>query len=199
MLRLMSGGLFITNDGGLTWKNAVRGDGISADILTAGRINVGEIYLYNEDFPSFRWDSDGLTAYKFSFNEYSGKNEVNFNKFVRHDQYGFYGYNGTNGDFIPTSIEDIQDNATFGLTWNGFFMKAKDGSSSVIINSNDTKGDVIKCTNGTDTTFALNKNGSATFKGNITGGTIKIGGIDPINNPNFYVKDNGDVIMKGSI
>jgi len=35
----MSGGLFISNDGGLTWKNAVRGDGISADVLTAGRIN----------------------------------------------------------------------------------------------------------------------------------------------------------------
>ena len=195
MLRLMSGGLFITNDGGLTWKNAVRGDGISADILTAGRINVGEIYLYNEEFPSFRWDSDGLTAYSFGTD---GK--VNFNKFVRHDQYGFYGYNGKSGDFIPQNIDEIKTQATFGLTWDGFFMNASDDKgSSVIINSNDTKGNIIKCTQGTDTniTFALNKDGSATFKGNITGGTIKIGGTEI--NPNFYVDQSGNVQLNGRI
>ena len=161
MLRLMSGGLFITNDGGLTWKNAVRGDGISADILTAGRINVGEIYLYNEEFPSFRWDSDGLTAYSFGTD---GK--VNFNKFVRHDQYGFYGYSGKSGDFIPQDIDEIKTQATFGLTWDGFFMNASDGSSSVIINSNDNR--VIKVTDSDgDDTFYLAKDGSAMFKGEI--------------------------------
>jgi len=43
----MSGGLFISNDGGANWKNAVRGDGISADVLTSGKINTSEIYLYD--------------------------------------------------------------------------------------------------------------------------------------------------------
>ena len=62
----MSGGLFVTNDGGLTWKNAIRGDGISTDLLTAGRINVGEIYIYNGDYPTFRWDENGINAYKWN-------------------------------------------------------------------------------------------------------------------------------------
>jgi hypothetical protein len=53
----MAGGLFITNDGGATWKNAIRGDGISTDLLTAGRINTSEIYVYDGKHPTFRWDS----------------------------------------------------------------------------------------------------------------------------------------------
>jgi len=78
-LRIMSGGLFITNDGGVTWKNAIRGDGISTNLLTAGRINAGEIYIYSGDTPTFRWDEKGINAYKYS-------NEVvDHNTFVRFD------------------------------------------------------------------------------------------------------------------
>jgi hypothetical protein len=84
----MAGGLFITNDGGATWKNAVRGDGISTDILTAGRINTNEIYIYDGEAPSFRWDNNGLTAYSHS------DEGINFNKFIRYDRYGIYGYDG---------------------------------------------------------------------------------------------------------
>jgi hypothetical protein len=62
-VKLMAGGLFITNDGGATWRSAVRGDGISTDILTAGRINTNEIYIYDGSAPSFRWDENGITAY----------------------------------------------------------------------------------------------------------------------------------------
>jgi len=53
----MAGGIFASNDGGITWKNALRGDGISTDLLTAGRINTSEIYVYDGNSPSFRWDS----------------------------------------------------------------------------------------------------------------------------------------------
>jgi len=69
-------------------------------LLTAGRINTSEIYIYDGNAPSFRWDSDGLTAY-----EITDTGAVNFGKFVRHDKYGFYGYNDstTSKDFIPTS------------------------------------------------------------------------------------------------
>jgi hypothetical protein len=41
----------------------LRGDGISTDLLTAGRINTSEIYMYDGDHPSFRWDSQGINAY----------------------------------------------------------------------------------------------------------------------------------------
>lgn len=168
LVRIMSGGLFISNDGGLTWKNAVRGDGISADILTAGQINTSEIYIYSGDQPSFRWDGNGLTAYT------QNNNNIDFTKFVRYDQYGLYGLINGSQDFVPNNINDVINNATFGLTWNGFFMKATDGSGSVIINSNDNN--VIKCVDGNnDTTFSLNKDGSANFTGSITANSGKIG------------------------
>ena len=165
LVRITSGGLFITNDGGITWKNAIRGDGISADILTAGRINVGEIYIYNKDAPSFRWDSNGITAYSWD------QNGVNSNKFVRHDQFGFYGYDGKNDstDFIPSNINDIIDKATFGLTWDGFFMKSSDANGSVVINSNSNE--VIKVTKGNDSMFSVSKNGDVTFAGTLNGAT----------------------------
>jgi len=55
--KILAGGIFITDDGGITWKNAIRGDGISTNLLTSGRINTNEIYIYDGNTPSFRWDS----------------------------------------------------------------------------------------------------------------------------------------------
>jgi len=39
-VKVTSGGLFVSNDGGMSWKNAIRGDGITADVITAGSLNV---------------------------------------------------------------------------------------------------------------------------------------------------------------
>jgi hypothetical protein len=63
IVRITSGGIFITNDGGETWKNAVRGDGISTKYLTAGQIDVGIIQVIDGKHPSFKWDSKGISAY----------------------------------------------------------------------------------------------------------------------------------------
>ena len=136
--KIIAGGIFVTNDGGETWKNAVRGDGISTNLLTAGRVNTSEIYIYDGNAPSFRWDSDGLTAYS-----YSG-DTINFGKFVRHDKYGIYGYDGVR-DFIPSSEEDIWNKSKFGLTWNGFFLKSNNGNNSFEISTNN---DLIIKSNG---------------------------------------------------
>lgn len=128
-LRLMSGGLFISNDGGVTWKNAVRGDGISADVLTAGRINTSQIYVYDGNHPTFRWDSQGINAY------YVSGTTPNFGKFVRMDQFGLYGYNGSN-DFKPATEDAIwaaNSGVKFGLTWRGFFLRGSSGNSSLEI------------------------------------------------------------------
>lgn len=117
--KIIAGGLFITEDGGMTWKNAISGKGISANILTAGTINTNEISIYNGNTPSFRWDKNGLTAYEI-YEEGS-----NIKKFVRFDKFGIYGYHGTE-DYVPESAEAIKtDSGTaFGLTWDGFFLKA---------------------------------------------------------------------------
>lgn len=134
-VKVTSGGIFVTNDGGNTWKNAVRGDGISTDLLTAGKINTEQITVYNGNYPSFRWDSNGLNAYKF-FND----GRVDTTQFVRFDQYGIYGIKNGPDVYIPKSEDQIYQDANFGLTWNKFFMKSSSGGKFIEIS---TERDIV--------------------------------------------------------
>ena len=139
-LKIMAGGVFISNDGGVTWKNAVRGDGISTDVLTAGRINTSEIFVYDGNHPSFRWDSAGIDAYYFD----DLTSNPTFSKFVRFDRFGLYGFQGSS-DFAPSTedaIWDPESGVKFGLTWRGFFLRGENGGSSLEI-SDDGDGIVF--------------------------------------------------------
>ena len=142
LVKITSGGVFVSNDGGETWKNAVRGDGINTDLLTAGRINTEQITVYNGDYPSFRWDPNGLNAYKFDEN---GK--VYTTQFVRFDQYGIYGIQDAPEVYIPSSEQQIYNDANFGLTWNKFFMKSVNGDKSIEIS---TDKDIIVKADGVE-------------------------------------------------
>ena len=140
--KILAGGIFVSDDGGVTWKNAIRGDGISTNLLTAGRIDTNEIYIYDANSPKFRWDSYGITAYSIDDGA-----EVKFNKFIRFDKYGIYGYDGgaNESDFVPVNIQQVKDMADFGLTWNGFFLKNKNSNSIFEIS---TENDLIITNNG---------------------------------------------------
>lgn len=126
LLKITSGGVFVSADGGETWKNAIRGDGINTELLTAGRINTEQITVYNGDYPSFRWDSNGLNAFKF---DETGK--VDTRQFVRFDQYGLYGIQDAPEVYVPESEAQIYNDANFGLTWNKFFMKSKNTTGGI--------------------------------------------------------------------
>ena len=135
--RLTSGGLFISVDGGATWKNAVRGEGISTQYLTAGTINVGEIIIMDKNSPSFKWDSSGISAFEKQFdtnNNFIGS--YNQNSYVRFDSFGVYGIQGKL-NFTPTKEQDIYDNAKFGMTWSRFFMKNNTEDGSVEISTDE--------------------------------------------------------------
>lgn len=127
--KINSKGIFISTDGGTTWKNAVRGEGISTQYLTAGNINVGSIVILDGQFTTFRWDSKGISAYVPI--EGGG---INLGKFVRFDHYGVYGVNGEL-NFSPNSEQEIYDKASFGMTWNCFFMKNNKGTGSIEIST----------------------------------------------------------------
>lgn len=130
--KVTSGGLFITTDSGKTWKNAIRGEGISTQYLTAGSINVSNISLMDGDFTNFRWDKKGINAF------YKGEYGVNLSKFVRFDHFGIYGVNSESGaDYTPVTEEDIWRDATFGMTWKGFFIKNKYAAGYVSVDSVD--------------------------------------------------------------
>ena len=149
IVRLVSGGLFLSNDGGTTWSTGITGSGINANYITTGQLNAGVVNIMNGDFPSFRWDGNGLSAYQFLINTQT-MNPYGFNyaKFVRFDQYGIYGING-NEKFQANVPENgvygedkIWANAKYALTWKGFMLKNDDGSVRI------TSTDDIQVFNG---------------------------------------------------
>jgi hypothetical protein len=66
-LRMVGGAiLFSTTDPETqeqTWMTGVTKDGISASLVTAGRIDTGSINIMAGDEPAFRWDAYGISAY----------------------------------------------------------------------------------------------------------------------------------------
>lgn len=145
-VKITSGGILFTNDG-VNWKTGIDAAGMRADYLTTGSININNITVFSGKYPTFRWTSSGLDAYRFT------NDGVDFGDFVRFDQYGIYGILD-NQDFIPTQEGDIWDNASFGMTWEGFFVKNKDDNGRVEVSS---------------------KNDIAIFKNNLEEPKIKIG------------------------
>jgi hypothetical protein len=142
--KLTSGGLFISTDGGVTWKNAVRGEGVATQYLTSGSINTNNIAIYDGAHASFRWDKYGINAYDATRETDPNTNQevlkgIITNNFVRFDQYGVYGIKGAPSDDDPynpqkentvggiTAIgeDKIWRDALFGMTWKGFFLKNK--------------------------------------------------------------------------
>lgn len=123
-VRLTNGQILLSNNGGFTWNQAISGNGITTNLLTAGTINVGDIIIKDGDTPAFIWDKNGLNAYSTTNN-----GELSVGDFVRFDKYGLYGIlNGnysTSSPFIPSSTKDIEDASLFSLTWNGFSIKSK--------------------------------------------------------------------------
>jgi len=203
----MAGGIFASSDGGNTWKNALRGDGISTDLLTAGRINTSEIYVYDGKAPSFRWDSEGINAYyqKIETDPETSLIEVStlFNKFVRFDKFGLYGYEGIE-DFTPADEEAIwaaNSGVKFGLTWKGFFLRNISGNSSIEISSDN---DILIKTGLVNRIqigdykdgygiLINDSDGEAVFKVDTTKNTNSIGGWTLTKNSFQCTKDNNTI------
>ena len=139
LVRLVSGGIFLSADGGQSWNNAITGNGINANYINAGQIDTALIRVGNGNFPSFRWDANGLAAYAFDKDPDTGlPQNFQFNKVVRFDQYGLYGFiNSEATDFIPESLNDVLTNAQFAITWDGFQIKSNDGGGYIRISSAD--------------------------------------------------------------
>lgn len=134
MVKIDSEGIHVSKDAGITWDNAVNSNGLNTNKLTIGEINTQNVLLMDGDNPSFRWDKNGISAYGLSDND--PDNPYDLKTFVRFDRYGLYGIQN-NPDFVATSLDEIQDNANFGVTWDGFFIKNKYRNGYVAITSED--------------------------------------------------------------
>ena len=141
-VRIVGGGVFISSDAGVTWSNAISGNGINTKYLIAGQIDASKINIVNGSVPYFRWDTNGITAFKVDGT--IGNETYDTNKYVRFNQYGIYavgagGTGSSNGESIEGSDLDakiaekttlaeklkvIEENASFALTWKGLSLVA---------------------------------------------------------------------------
>jgi hypothetical protein len=100
----------LDSNGEEVWKTGITPEGVSADLITAGRINSGEIQIVNKNDPSFRWDSKGITAY-----DAGTGGTYTQSKGVRFNNNGLLGFDGVDS----TSVEINKDNASFYITEEG--------------------------------------------------------------------------------
>ena len=134
-LKISSSGIFLTTDGGESWVSGFKSSGLSANQITSGSLSTNAVYIMNNNYPNFRWDNYGISAFKWAADEDGQNASIWFNQFVRFDQFGLYGIRtGTNAytPYEPTSIDQVKDDAIFGLTWDGFFLKSQHEDGAVV-------------------------------------------------------------------
>lgn len=143
-VRITANGIFITTDGGNNWVNAIKGTGVSTEALSAGVISTKDILIDGGQGNTFRWDERGISAYYFD-----NQNEIiDTSHYLRLDRFGVYGILN-NADFVPSAESDVFDEASFGMTWNRFFMKNKYGTHYIEVSStNDIR--VVDTTGATE-------------------------------------------------
>ena len=137
VLKIVSRGILISNDGGNNFTTAITGDGLNASIISAGRINIDNLLIGGDKNPNFFWDSIGISAYSMK------DSNIDYSTFVRMDKFGFYGVKGDDtkkklsytNTFAPKSLSEVVDNPNvmFGLTWNGFLLRSGDETGRVTI------------------------------------------------------------------
>lgn len=125
-LKITSGGIVFSDDGGETWTTMMKAGQIGVQFLSAGSISTSKITIMDGTTPAFRWDTNGITAYwngKDSITPYDSP-DFKMNRFVRFDKFGIYGYNGSDDDknFVPLSEDEVRSNSIFSLTWSGLLI-----------------------------------------------------------------------------
>lgn len=139
-VRMIGGAILLSKQdektGELKWTTGMTADGISASLITAGRLNTNEIAIMNGDDILFRWDSFGISAFdyaRYADGTVDVVSQVNPEKFVRFDKYGLYGMNqkGLSGlSWTPNDNKEIDQLATFALTWEG--LKVTSGAGTIL-------------------------------------------------------------------
>jgi hypothetical protein len=64
ILRIVSGGIFLSNNGGESWTTGISAGGINASCITTGQLNVSEVNITMGSHAAFRWDKLGISAYR---------------------------------------------------------------------------------------------------------------------------------------
>lgn len=158
MIRLTAAGIQFSQDKGETWKSAISGTGIEPQSLLTGSLATDKVNISDGEFPTFKWDKYGISAYEFEqdSNRNGAITDIKDGHFVRFDRYGLYGIKkGEAGedpidpDWHAEGLQDIKDNANFGVIWSGFFIKSDNHNGYVSISS-DKDFQVIDTSSGSE-------------------------------------------------
>lgn len=137
IVRLVSGGIMLTTDGGRNWTTGITAHGISANVVTAGRLDTNKIRIFNENAQTFEWNSTGINAY-----EINEDGMTVYNNFIRFDQYGIYRCKNVAEDYDPSKEADpeesIRANSTFSLTKMGLSFSSEDSNGRLILHADET-------------------------------------------------------------
>ena len=206
-LKITSGGIVFSDDGGETWTTMMKAGQIGVQFLSAGSISTSKITIMDGTTPAFRWDTNGITAY-WSGKDYLTPTDnpvLKMNRFVRFDKFGIYGYNNGNDNdntnFVPASEEEVRSQSMFSLTWSGLLIRSieKDGSNkdigSIEINN---KYDIVvsKYVTKNNVTEAVPKVQIGRLNNN---GNYGIRICDNDGNPVLETVDNGSLWLRQSL
>ena len=183
-MRLIGGAILMSVEdketGQRIWKTGLTPEGISASLMTTGILNAGNIQIMNINEPVFRWDAFGISAFDADWTN-GVINRINPYKFVRYDKFGIYGINSdsnlsnesVNGIvWKPNSQEEIDNNATFALTWDGLKVTGDGGYGWIGKHVYGKEGDndltaIIRVNDGKRDTFLVDAKGNVTVRGNL--------------------------------
>lgn len=188
-LKIVNGAVYRSTDGGATYQKILTADGgIDPSLIGGGKLDLTSLTIGSKDNPELSFTANGMTAFR--------KNDgtVDYSTFVRFDSYGMYGIknykrnsstdnasNATlNDSFVPQNIDSIYENASYGLTWDGFFLKTGDGTGRVMIGTNQ------------DLRMSV-KNGSDAWSDRIVIGKLQDGDNDPYYG--FRIIDTNDNVV----
>lgn len=116
-----SAGIGVSTNGGVTFDDAITGQGVNTNLLTAGSINTGNIQIIGEnDF--FFWDGDGLQAI----------NPNDVTKYVRLNSQGLYIAKGAISIERPDGYVTVDNGmSTFDVNIQGASPSFTSGSVSI--------------------------------------------------------------------
>lgn len=181
-VRINSGGIFLTKDGGTTWKVGMSGAGMSATNIVSGVLDTRVIQVWNTEEPKFFWNDKGLFAYGATDSEW-----------IRFNANGLYGTKKAN--INPTSVDESDFNLI--MNWDKYQLTTTDNKGRVKFSVSE--GIKFQAGNGTgnywtdifsvdNTTGTIKSVGELILKGN--GITLN----DTLNNERYKCGDLGSSV-----
>lgn len=221
LLRMSNGRIYSkdTSKPNAQWETIVDADGIDGSRITKGALNVNQVTIGIGDDPAFRIDSLGMSAFappppvtdsststpKTRTNSLPPPDEAYCpSQWVRFDKYGLYGRHGTDGTYNgdvwkPGSLEEIEENAHFGLTWNGFFINGLGDGQFTPYGATGSRYHYSTARLGKAGEYLYNswdeKNGAPIWDSGKTGGDfVRVMAVGPEKeNPTFELFDDGTI------